>query len=81
MIIKYILDKTPQSLNVLSSNLHSAEILIKSTHRLIVDSVDLHVGADFGLFMVQIVQDISKVSVDHLVTYIYQNENLELCGA
>lgn len=76
MIIKYILDKTPQSLNVLSSNLHSAEIyiefelldqsiakinyLIKSPNRLIIDSVDLHVGADFGLSIVQIVQDISK---------------------
>lgn len=80
-LVKYILERTPQSLNVLSSNLLSAEVyfelklvdvgkvqvnyLIKSQHRLLINQFNLVIDADFNI---NLLKKIQELATEHEIT-------------
>lgn len=80
-LVKYILERTPQSLNVLSSNLLSAEVyfelklvdvgkvqvnyLIKSQHRLLINQFNLVIDAEFNI---NLLKKIQELATEHEIT-------------
>lgn len=74
-LVKYILERTPQSLNVLSSNLLSSEVyfelklldmqfvqvnyLVKSQNRLLTNKFDLPIDGEFNINLLKKIQELS----------------------